>query len=177
MVPPWAEGHFCDHPFVSLLAENSVCVLKKWCLATHFQAAAWEHCSALLFQSEEMLLGEISLATRIYHLSVAWSTVFSTLFSQCSINLCCKSLYLNHLRLSFQQYKQNSNLVLKHKKYYYVDSLCVGQYFITSLASLYSQDKRWSGQVSPMSFKRCQKQRFWEAPTQAYGSRLLRENV
>lgn len=49
-------------------------------------------------------------------------TVFSALLSQCSINLGYKPLYLNHLYLSFQQYKRISKQVSQHKMYYYTGS-------------------------------------------------------
>lgn len=71
------------HPLNSAVAENPLCSLKKCCLVTHFQAAAWEHSRALLLQLDEMFLGEISLTICVYHPSVTWYTVFSALFSQC----------------------------------------------------------------------------------------------
>lgn len=72
------------HPFVLSLPESLLCLqLQKYSPATHFQSAAWEHCRALWFQSEEMLLGVVSLATHIYCPAFAW---FAQPFQHYSVN-------------------------------------------------------------------------------------------
>lgn len=68
-------GHFIHQPWHCLKA-CSVCSLQKCSLATHFQAAAWDHGRALRYELEEMLLGVISVATCIYCPVFMWFTIF-----------------------------------------------------------------------------------------------------